>query len=238
MNRKNSVFTDRKKRNRKTVALVLAMLMLVGCVIGGTLAWLTAESTEVTNVFTTSDINLVLTESDTDPNTDGNQYEYKMIPGWTIPKDPHITVKAGSEDCWLFVQVTESSTLDKFIEYVVGLESVVDDSDTSDVIEGGWKQGDGTNIPTNVFYRRVTTSANDQVFGVIGYYDESDNFVADTVKVKDDVTKEDMESLKMTGATAPTLTFTAYASQYWKSNKISFDAKDAWAIINPAPSTP
>lgn len=40
----------------KGLTLILALMLVVGCVVGGTLAWLTANSDTVTNTFSTSDI--------------------------------------------------------------------------------------------------------------------------------------------------------------------------------------
>ena len=79
-----------RRKGSKAAALILALVLVVGCVVGGTLAWLTAESDAVTNTFTTSGITVTLEE------TTGN--EYKMIPGYTIHKDPKATVVPGSEE--------------------------------------------------------------------------------------------------------------------------------------------
>ena len=84
---------------KKAMALVLALGLVVVGIVGGTMAWLTAEATEVKNVFTDSDINITLTETGLNQN---NENSYKMIPGHTITKDPKVTVVEGSEDCWLF----------------------------------------------------------------------------------------------------------------------------------------
>ena len=83
---------------KKTLALVLALTLLVAGVVGGTLAWLTDQTAEVKNTFTVGDINIGLTET---------------------TKDPTVTVKANSEACWLFVKVTESENLDTFITYAI-----------------------------------------------------------------------------------------------------------------------
>lgn len=88
----------RRTFGSKSLALVLACILLVGGVVGGTVAWLTAQRNEVTNVFTTSDIGVDLTETEA---------TYKMIPGWTISKDPKAKVISGSEDCYLFIKVEE-----------------------------------------------------------------------------------------------------------------------------------
>lgn len=92
---------------KKTMALLAAVLLVVGCVIGGTLAWLTAQTGAVVNTFTTSDINIKLEE------TTGNTY--KMIPGWPINKDPKATVLTGSEDCYLFVKLDKTANFDTYM---------------------------------------------------------------------------------------------------------------------------
>ena len=123
---------------KKTLALVLALTLLVAGVVGGTLAWLTDRTAEVKNTFTVGDINISLTETTTD---------YKMVPGNTIAKDPTVTVKANSEA--LFVQVTESENLDTFITYAIA---------------EGWTALPGVD---GVYYREVPASNADQTFPVL-----------------------------------------------------------------------
>lgn len=159
---------------KKTLALVLALTLLVAGVVGGTLAWLTDQTAEVKNTFTVGDINIGLTETTAD---------YKMVPGNTIAKDPTVTVKANSEACWLFVQVTESENLDTFITYAIA---------------DGWTALPGVD---GVYYREVPASAADQTFSVLA---------DDAVTVKSDVTRTMLETAK---TDAPTLTFKAYAIQ-------------------------
>lgn len=125
---------------KKTLALVLALTLLVAGVIGGTLAWLTDQTAEVKNTFTVGDINIGLTETTAD---------YKMVPGNTIAKDPTVTVKANSEACWLFVKVTESTDLKDFIAYAIA---------------EGWTALPGVD---GVYYREVPASAADQTFSVL-----------------------------------------------------------------------
>ena len=183
-------------KKNKILALVLACIVCVGIGIGGTLAWLTATTDDVKNTFTTSDINITLAETKTD---------FKMVPGYTIEKDPKVTVLKGSEKCYLFVKLEKSANFDSFMTYTVA---------------DGWTQLTGVE---NVYYRIVDAdTANDQTFGVI-----KDN----KVTVKDTVTKVDMNAL--TANTYPTLTVAAYASQYMKNNTENFTPADAWAKINP-----
>ena len=188
---------------KKSLALVLALAMIVVCVVGGTLAWLIATTGSVTNTFTYGDINIKLEETDATVAEDGSATkEFKMIPGYTIAKDPKVTVLAGSEKCYLFVKVAESDNFDSFMTY-----------DMAD----GWTALAGVN---GVYYRVVDTADMGTAYSVLAN---------DRVTVRDTVTKADMNAL--TEATQPTLTFTAYACQYNSSNGTSFTAADAWAKV-------
>ena len=130
---------------KKTVALLLALVLVFGVVAGGTLAWLIDKSDPVVNTFTYGNINITLTEST------GNNY--KIIPGKDITKDPKVTVKATSEACWLFVEVKEEGTF-------------VADKVTYSIADG-WTKGDGTKIPANVYYREVSAVTADTDFSVL-----------------------------------------------------------------------
>ena len=129
----------------KLVVAMLAVTLLIGCAIGGTVAWLTANTAPVVNTFTYGDINITLAE------TTGTNY--KIIPGVDISKDPKVTVKKDSEACWLFVKVEQRGTF-------------VTDKVTYSIADG-WTKGDGTNIPENVYYREVPAAAADTIFDVI-----------------------------------------------------------------------
>ena len=175
---------NRRSVSSKTFVVMLALVLALGCAVGGTIAWLTAEAGPVKNTFTYGNINIELNE------TKPVNREAKIIPGTDIDKDPKVTVKPGSEACWLFVKVVEDGTfVDKKVTYAV------------DTGEGKWTQGDGTNIPKNVYYREVdaTTALAGITFNVL-----KDN----KVFVSDTLTKDDIKNL-----TNPTLTFTAYAVQ-------------------------
>ena len=216
---KNGKYAKRRGVASKTFALVVVMMLVIGCTIGGTIAWLTDETDSVTNTFTVGDINITLTETynkDTNGDTTNDAWVGKMVPGNTLSKDPKVTVKAGSEACWLFVKVEKSSNLDDFITYTVN---------------SGWTAGEGTGegkngVPVGVYYREVsaltTEDAADEVFGVL-----TDN----QVTVKDAVTKAMMNDLQKDDATQPTLTFTAYAVQ--KDNIA--DAAAAWSKLPANP---
>lgn len=219
----------------KPLALLLAMALLVGCAIGGTLAWLTDKTQEVKNTFTTSGIDIELTETDTTKGSDGNESKnFKMVPGWKIDKDPKVTVKAGSEDCYLFVKVEKSTNLDNYIAY--NLETDRKDESEKSV----WTKLDGTD---NVYYIVVTKTTVDKEIPLLlaGSYtdpmgttektedDVTVSWKVNQVAVKPSVTKEMMEAI--TTGNEPKLTFTAYASQLYKNNTETFAPAEAWANV-------
>lgn len=181
---------------KKGLALVLALTLLVVGVVAGTLAWLTAKSDVVTNTFTTSDIKVELKE------TTGT--EYKMIPGYTITKNPKATVLAGSEECYLFVKLDKSTNFETYLTYEMA---------------DGWMEVPGE---TNVYYREVLTDDMGTAYSVLK---------DDQVTVKGDVTKEQMNALNGEAAVKPTLKITAYASQLYKNATETFSASEAWNNI-------
>ena len=192
----------------KLVVAMLAVTLLIGCAIGGTVAWLTAKTDPVVNTFTYGDINITLTE-----NKPANQ-QAKIIPGVDIEKDPKVTVNTNSEACWLFVKVEEEGT---FVANKVTYS-----------IADGWTQGDGTNIPANVYYRQVTAATTDTSFNILAGDATYPNGV---VKVSENLTKAEVNAI--TAENQPTLTFTAYAVQ---KDGIS-TAADAWAKVSTSTTT-
>lgn len=183
---------------KKGLALVLALTLLVVGVVAGTLAWLTAQTAPVVNTFTYGDINIDLKET-TGP-------EYKMIPGYTITKDPTVTVLDGSEECYLFVKLEKSTNFDDYMTYEMA---------------DGWTKLDGVDT---VYYRVVdgTTNQIGTAYSVLKN---------NQVTVKGEVTKAMMDDL--TTETLPKLTITAYASQLYKSAGVEFTPAEAWAKVNP-----
>ena len=198
------------------IALLVAIVLSLGGVIGGSVAWLITKTSSVTNTFTYGDINIELKETDTqlDEDEDPNTNTYKMIPGQDIAKDPVVTVKAGSEDCWLFVELEKSGgtvsdgnascSFDSFLEYSM---------------EDGWTELDGVQ---GVYYRQVSKSDTEQEFGIIK---------GDIVTVKSDVTKGMLNALDAGGVDKyPALKITAYAVQRDGEMEAVDTAAEAWLL--------
>ena len=196
----------------KLVVAMLAVTLLIGCAIGGTVAWLTDKTGPVVNTFTYGDINIELTE------TKPENKQAKIIPGVNIEKDPKVTVKANSEACWLFVKIkeenwptlTETDRTIKKVSYDIATD---------------WKPLEGQ---AGVYYREVdATTAN---AGVSYYILKGDTaYPNGVVTVSENLTKNEVNSI----TTQPKLTFTAYAVQ---KDGIS-TAADAWAKVSTSTTT-
>ena len=157
---------------KKTIALIVCLTLIIGCAIGGTIAWLTAQTDPVVNTFTVGNVDITLAETTTD---------YKMVPGKTITKDPTVTVVKDSEACWLFVKVEKSANYSTYLEdYVMAT---------------GWQE---LTADSGVYYRAVDADSADQEFTVLASKEGYDNGY---VVVKDSVTKSDLETAKTTAPT-------------------------------------
>ena len=159
---------NRRNVSNKTVAILLALVLAIGCAVGGTLAWLISKTDPVVNTFTYGDINIGLEEKTKGP--------YTITPGKVITKDPKVTVKANSEACWLFVKVKEDNW--PAFTNTDGTKKV------SYSIADGWSALLGQ---TGVYYRAVDATTADTTFGVLK---------GDKVTVSDTLTKAEVDQLK------------------------------------------
>lgn len=186
----------------KSITMIMAVVVMIVGLVSGTLAWLTDSSDQVTNTFTTSDIEVTLTET---------ERTYQMIPGYTLSKDPTAKVSATSIDCYLFVKLDKSNNFDNFLTYE---------------IEDGWTELTGTGITAGTVYYKIIDETTSNYNKNTDYNVLKNN----QVTVKTTVKKKDMEAL--TDATYPTLTVTAYASQYRSSATDIIEPLTAWNNIN------
>lgn len=155
----------RRGISTKTLVALLSLVLLLGCSLGGTLAWLADSTGPVTNTFTVGDIDITLVETTED---------YKIVPGVNIAKDPKVTVEGGSEACWLFVKIEESANWPDELTY-----TIADD----------WTELTGV---TGVYYREVDaeTAKNGDDWQVLA----GDTTYPDgVVNVSDTLTKGDLQ---------------------------------------------
>lgn len=196
---------------KHTLVLVLSLALVFGIAVGGTFAYLKAQTADVVNTFTVGDINIDLEEHplkagdnydgktiDTSAETVKKVDNYKMLPGRTLEKDPFVTVKKDSEACWLFVKLTKSSNFDTYMTYEIA---------------SGWTALSGQD---GVYYRQVPAATANVTFPVLK---------ENQVLVKSSVTKAQLEAA---ATSKPTLTITAYAVQ----QEGVTDVTTAWGIAN------
>lgn len=181
----------RRMSNKKFIAILsvfvmLALTMVVGCAVDGTVAWLVSESESSVSTFTLGDININLTgESESQP--------LKIIPGVGIRRSLKVTVEPNSEACWLFVKV-EGANWSHFPD-ANGTAKVSYSVDVQD----GWT---ALNTHPGVYYREVSAEAAQRGDA----YDVNCN-----VTVSQMLTKAEVNSIA--AETQPKLSFTAYAVQ-------------------------
>ena len=193
---------------KRTIALLLALVLVLGAAIGGTIAWLTSTTQTIENTFTVGDVAITLTETwntdSDDADTIADSWSAKMIPGTTYTKDPVVAVTSDTNvDCYLFVKFEETDNPDTYLNYTSTLTTA-----------NGWTKGDGTDIPSNVWYREVKTTDTVKSWHLL----EGDEVAVDATAV----TKSNM-----TDAAKAKLTYTAYAVQ--KDNVAT--AAAAWDLV-------
>ena len=95
---------------KKSIILIVAIGVILAFAVGGTIAWIATRSNEVENTFTIGNVEITLKET--------TGVSYNLTPGITIQKDPTVTVKAGSDACWLFVKLEKSADFDTYMSYL------------------------------------------------------------------------------------------------------------------------
>ena len=168
---------------KKTLTLVLSLALAVAIGIGGTLAWLTAQTSTITNTFTVGQVDITLQEKEIgkntflDAETEAKAQTYKVSPGVNIEKEAKVVVKANSEACYLFVKVVKGNSFDANFAYTIA---------------AGWTE---LTEGSGIYYRTVDATNSDVSYEVLA---------ENTITVKDSITTLDANA---------TLSFQAYAIQ-------------------------
>ena len=126
---------------KRMIMAVLALVMIIGAGVGATFAFLLTSSQPVINTFTVGNVQIQLSE------TTGS--EYQLVPGTVVEKDPTLTVLAGSDTCWLFFRVEETSGIENFVIYAA---------------EESWTPLAGID---GVYYRQVEANFEDVSFSLL-----------------------------------------------------------------------
>ena len=163
-----------KKKNIFQNILILSLLILV---VGRTsyAKYINEIKFETFNIeFIAGDIELALNDTNN---------EFVIVPGKVIEKDTKLTVKAGSEACYVFVKLEKSNNFDSFIEYEVGND---------------WTE---LNENSDIYYCELEKTIVDTDYNI---------FHNNEIIVKENVEKEKYETDAQNNLT---LSFTAYAVQ-------------------------
>lgn len=129
---------------KKILALGMVACLAATAVVGGTLAYFTDTDT-VENTFTAGNVKLDLFEHGVDnPNEEVESNDYTataIMPGREFAKDPTIRIKKGSEDSYVFLDMTLNRY--KSLVPVMALDAAADvninfdDSDVADCMVNG-----------------------------------------------------------------------------------------------------
>ena len=222
-------YTHSGKRSfgSKSVFLMLALVLVLGCTIGGTLAWLTAKTNDVENTFVAGQIGALELEEEADQITTEVGNQFIVVPGVDITKDPKVTYTPTTADgtvpvdAYVFVKLTGigqnkwtwNATASQY-EIKSGNNVVM-----SFKIADGW-----TAVPnvSDVYYKTST--------GNTGLTDDA--IIKDNkITVSHLITEDDVTTV---ATAANKLTFTAYAIQQQGFESVT----DAWNEVSGANATP
>jgi len=154
------------KTLRNALILSACAIALVIASVSLTFAYFTSQAT-VSNTFTVGKVAITLDETVTDENgvavtpaaktTTGNNY--RLVPSRTYTKDPTVTVKANSEDSYIFVEISN------------GISAVEDSADTiaSQILANNW-----TLLSGNVYYKTYTKTSTDTALPVFETFTVAD----------------------------------------------------------------
>lgn len=196
---------------KKILALALAAVLLVAVGVGGTLAWLVAQSNEVKNTFTYGKVALTLDEAQVEYDPELNEYvekddhsrtttnEYKILPGVKIAKDPTVTVTKDSEDCYVRAIITVTSNQAAYALMNNDPKSWIDD------LENDYWKYEGTaattiddenDVVTTVYeVRYVGVLDADKGAGIVPYDKENNQTLKDiftSVTIPADIDEEEI----------------------------------------------
>lgn len=209
-----------RTNNARRILLLVGLMSLVAVIsIGGTIAWLTASTEEVTNTFTTAGIDITLTETwnadGPDTDSDPDHWEVQLIPGKSYDKNPVVAVTRPTTDVDIYLFVKVEDSISNYVTYTSLLNA-----------DNGWTQLSTTDGSV-VWYRIVTADETNPSWHLIE---------GDTVTVKNTLVKAG-SAVSGDGNTdmpsdAVTLKYTAYAIQTEGFNTATSTVADAWTVVS------
>ena len=206
---------------KKTLTVVIALVLVVVMSVAGTVAYLTSTDT-VTNAFTVGNVQIKLDEAEA--NTDGTLVEgadrvkansYKLLPGHTYNKDPMVTVLKGSESSYIKMTVTftKADELDAiFAPNGADMTSIFNGYDPDNWIYKGNTEDATANTRTYEFWYKEAVGAPTA--------DVALDALFDSITVPGNIKNDQLATIE-----GMTITVNAYAIQ---ADGFT-DAADAWS---------
>ena len=207
---------------KKTLTVVIALVLVVVMSVAGTVAYLTSQDT-VTNTFTVGKVQIKLDEAEANP--DGSLVpnaeervkanSYKLLPGHTYNKDPMVTVLKGSESSYIKMTVTftKANELDAIFDPDgATLTTIFNGYDSSNWTYKGNTKNAAENTRTYEFWYKEAVAAPDGNVALDALFD--------SITVPGSITNEQLKTIE-----GMTITVNAYAIQ---ADGFT-DAADAWS---------
>jgi len=173
------------KMNKKSLLMMMVTICLIAVVgVGATLAYLTDSTDVLKNTFTFGkvDINLDEPSFEEDKTVDG------IVPGQVIPKDPTVTVEAGSVESYVFMKVSG-------IDEMEALGDTEEDKDKGFVVEidtDNWTllETEENGVKDGIYVYNKTVSTVDKekevlapLFSEVVYSVNNTEYVGDTYTI-------------------------------------------------------
>ena len=164
---------------KRSFIMILSLVLVLGLAVGGTVAYLTAQSETVTNTFTVGNIKIALNEHEDGTATSEvvtSRNDFKVVPGGTDAKDPFVTVKKTSEPCYVYVSVENTLVIDNSVVCTPNIN-------TDNWIPVATKTAE--NGATTVLYRykdKVDAASADQILPVFTTVTYSEGILADKIE--------------------------------------------------------
>ena len=206
---------------KKTLTVILALVLVVVMSVAGTVAYLTSTDT-VTNTFSVGNVQIKLDEAKANPdgslvaNADRvKANSYKLLPGHTYNKDPMVTVLKGSESSYIKMTVTftKAAELDAiFTPNGADMTSIFNGYDSANWIYKGNTEDTENNTRTYEFWYKEAVAAPDA--------DVALDALFDSITVPGSIKNDQLKTIE-----GMTITVNAYAIQADGFN----DAADAWS---------
>ena len=200
-------------KNMKKILTMMGVIALTAAIaIGGTFAYLTKQAT-VTNTFTVGNVTITMDEAKvktdgtyaTDVNNRGVTNDYHLLPGHYYIKDPTVHVADKSENCYLFVKVTNNLSDVIASDSTKGIQNIDEQMKSKNwepltgIAEEGVYYYYGDNADKAI--KSVAENTNVQVFG---YFQLKDDAVVEGLETERDTDGKPINNI---------IAVTAYAIQ-------------------------